>query len=269
MTKISEMEPAISSESVQSNSYGGAVLVIQHTDGEFLGRVEDHLEGRGVAFSYVRPHVAGSWLPKSTDEISALFLLGGGPWGTAGTQDLPIWQEEVEFTKSCLENKIPVIGFGLGAQILCLATGGGSESMEYTMSLETITRTSDDVLNGFMPEEFLHAVAMRDRPVPPERAEILAVDADGKPAVFQIDEQNFGFIGHPGTKVGIVEDLVMEFEECPVNSSAVLDQLRTKQSEIEDALVHIMTGLVQKTNLMKRQDLGRNAAALKRTACAA
>jgi hypothetical protein len=42
----------------------------------------------------------------------------------------------------------------------------------------------------------------------------------------------------------------MEFEEVPGDTAAGLDALRVLQPQIEDALVPIMTGLVQCTSLM-------------------
>ena len=38
------------------------VFVVHHTAGEFLGLIEDHLEGRGVRFLYFRPFTAGGGL---------------------------------------------------------------------------------------------------------------------------------------------------------------------------------------------------------------
>ena len=35
------------------------VAVIQHTAGEYLGLMEDHLEGRRIRFQYYRPFAAG------------------------------------------------------------------------------------------------------------------------------------------------------------------------------------------------------------------
>ena len=35
------------------------VAVIQHTAGEYLGLIEDHLEGRRIRFQYFRPFAAG------------------------------------------------------------------------------------------------------------------------------------------------------------------------------------------------------------------
>ena len=33
--------------------------VVQHTSGEYLGLIEDHLEGRRIRFQYFRPFAAG------------------------------------------------------------------------------------------------------------------------------------------------------------------------------------------------------------------
>jgi len=44
-----------------------------------------------------------------------------------------------------------------------------------------------------------------------------------------------------------VEDLIMEFEEAPADPGSTLENLRRTQRDIEDALVPIMTGIVQLT----------------------
>ena len=145
------------------------VAVIQHTAGEYLGLMEDHLEGRRIRFQYFRPFAAGG-LPQSTVPADALILLGGGPWGSAGTRDLPILKEEVALTKARLEEGTPVIGMGLGAQILAIAAGGASVPRDLTFETVTATRTRSDALNGFLPESFHQVIYMRDRPVLPDRA---------------------------------------------------------------------------------------------------
>jgi hypothetical protein len=168
----------------------------------------------------------------------ALFLLGGGPWGSAGARDLPTLDKEIELTRQRLDEGTPVVGFGLGAQILAIAAGGGSEPCDLVFESVVATRTRDDALNGFLPETFHQVVYMRDRPVLPEGADILA------------GNNSYGFLGHPGIKLGMVEDLIMEFEEVPGNTAEGLESLRSLQSTIEDELVPIMTGLVQCTALM-------------------
>ena len=91
---------------------------------------------------------------------------------------------------------------------------------------------------------------MRDWPVLPADAVVLAEDELGRPAVWQVGENAYGFSGNPGIKLGMIEDLIMEFEEVPDDCAGPLEQLRTLQPVLEDELVPIMTGLVQCTSLM-------------------
>ena len=232
------------------------VAVLQHTAGEYLGLMEDHLEGRRIRFQYYRPFAAGK-LPAAGLPADALILLGGGPWGAAGTRNLPTLDDEVELTRHRLEEGTPVVGIGLGAQILALAAGGSVESRDLTLELLTATRTRADALNGFLPETFNQVVYMRDWPVLPDHAEVLAEDNLGRPAVWQVGDNAYGFTGNPGIKLGMVEDLIMEFEEVPVDAAQQLDKLRALQPVLEDELVPIMTGLVQCTSLMSSPKAGR------------
>jgi GMP synthase-like glutamine amidotransferase len=225
------------------------VAVIQHTAGEYLGLIEDHLEGRRIRFQYYRPFAAGK-LPAPELPADALMLLGGGPWGAAGGRDLPTLEQEVEITRQRLAEGTPVIGMGLGAQILALAAGGRVEPRDLAFEILTATRCREDALNGYLPETIHQVIYMRDWPVPPHDAVVLAEDEQGRPAVWQVAGNAFGFSGNPGIKLGMVEDLIMEFEEVPADSAAQLEKLRPVQRVLEDELVPIMTGLVQCTSLM-------------------
>ena len=226
------------------------LAVIQHTSGEYLGLMEDHLEGRRIRFQYFRPFAGGRKLPAPDVPADGLILLGGGPWGAAGSRDLPTLAEEIELTRALLGKGTPVIGIGLGAQILAIAAGGSARARPLTFESLTATRTTADALNGFLPERFTQVIYMRDWPVPPDDATVLATDDDGRTVLFQIGDNAFGFAGHPGIKLGMVEDLIMEFDEVANDAPAGLEMLRMQQSAIEDDLVPIMTGLVQCTSLM-------------------
>jgi GMP synthase-like glutamine amidotransferase len=92
---------------------------------------------------------------------------------------------------------------------------------------------------------------MRDWPDPPPDSTVLAVDDHDRPAVFQVGGNALGFCGHPGFKPAMAEDLIMEFEEGPENPVPQLEKLRLMMREIEDALVPIMTGIIQITGLMQ------------------
>jgi len=221
------------------------IHVVQHTSAEYLGLIEDHLEGRGIRFRYHRPFTAKGALPPAEALDSGLILLGGGPWGAAGTCDVPTLQQEVGLARACLERERPLIGIGLGAQIVALAAGGRSEPAPLEFSVTTAARADASALDGYLPKTYPLAIYMRDWPLPPENAAVLARDHVGRPALWQIGARALGFAGHPGLKVAMVEDLIMEFEESPANVDSELARLRSLQRAIEDALVPIMTGVVQ------------------------
>ncbi|MGD2128533.1 MAG: gamma-glutamyl-gamma-aminobutyrate hydrolase family protein [Lysobacterales bacterium] len=225
--------------------------VITHTSADYLGLMEDHLEGRRIRFRYFRPFTEQGALPGPGDTCDGLVLLGGGPWGSAGGRDVPTLAEEIAITRNQLEQGKPVIGIGLGAQILSIAAGGSSEPTDLRFVVGHATRVVPDALAGFMPERFPNLVYMRDRPLPPPEARVLAVDEDDAPAVFQLGANALGFTGHPGFKTAMAEDLIMEFEECPPDPAADLRRMQGMMREIEDALVPLMTGIIAVTGLMR------------------
>jgi len=225
--------------------------IVQHTSADYLGLMEDHLEGRRIRFRYFRPFTEQGSIPQPGDFCDGLFLLGGGPWGSAGVRDVPTLEQEVMLTRGLLDQGKPVIGIGLGAQILAIAAGGGSESAELEFGIGYATRVQQGALAGFLPERFPHVTYVRDRPVLPAGAKVLAEDEAGRPAVFQVGENALGFTSHPGFKTAMAEDLIMEFEESPDNPAPQLQRLQVMVREIEDALVPIMTGIIKITGLMQ------------------
>jgi len=227
------------------------LAVIQHTSADYLGLIEDHLEGRRIRFRYFRPFTSGGKLPASADLQGGLVLLGGGPWGSAGERDVPTLEREVALAAETLAAGAPVLGLGLGAQILCLAAGGGSRPAPLGFDVGEGRRTHAEALGGFLPERFPLVRYGRDAPVLTPAAEVLAVDADGEPCVFRIGERALGFTGHPGMKTAMVEDLIMEFAEGPEDPAPALEALRDARIAIEDALVRVMTGVVQVLGLME------------------
>lgn len=228
-----------------------SLTVIQHTSSDHLGLIEDHLEARQIRFRYIRPFQAGSRVPALGEVGDGLILLGGGPWGAAGTRNLPSLDKELELVRHCLMANKLIIGIGLGAQILAIAANGSSRDTPLELRGGTGHCIQPDALNGYLPMEFPYATYMRGWPVPPKYARILAETEKGEPLIFQMGETAFGFSFHPGFKLAIAEDLIMEFEESPENTGKSLAALRGLSRQIEDALAPIMTGVVQITGLMK------------------
>jgi len=225
--------------------------VVQHTSADYLGLMEDHLEGRRIRFRYFRPFTEQGSIPRAGEHCDGLVLLGGGPWGSAGDRDVPTLSSEIDLTRNLLDQGKPVIGIGLGAQILTIAAGGSSQASALEFDVTYARRTREDSLAGFMPERFPFISYMRDRPVPLPDAQILAEDEQGRAAVFQLGTNALGFTGHPGFKTAMAEDLIMEFEEAPENPAPALEKMQAMMREIEDALVPIMTGIIKVTGLMQ------------------
>lgn len=223
------------------------VQVVQHTSAEYLGLVEDHLEGRGVRFRYNRPFATDGALPVAGTVEDGLILLGGGPWGSAGVRDLPTLAAEIALARASLARRWPLVGIGLGEQIVAIAAGGTTEEAPLEFRVGLARRTAEAALGGYLPAAYPLAVYGRDRAVLPPGATVLAEDEEGRAALWQLGDRTFGFRAHPGLKVAMVEDLVMEFEETPPVETIEpgLAGLRAAQRPLEDSLVPIMTGLVR------------------------
>jgi GMP synthase-like glutamine amidotransferase len=227
------------------------LCILQHTEAEFLGLLEDHLESRAIRFQYLRPFTPGSALPADAAGFDGLVLLGAGPLGIVSNPLLPSLGAELRLARDFLRHGLPVLGFGLGACLLAAAAGGGAEEAPLRFTLGTARRVAADALGGHLPARFPFAVYMRDRPVLPKDATVLAVDETGAPAVFALGGNCLGFLGHPGVKSAMIEDLVMAFDEAPEDAAATLERLRAAQGAIAMALSEIMVGVVMATHLME------------------
>ena len=227
------------------------LCTIQHVEADYLGLIEDHFEGRNIRFRYFRPFTPGAKLPRSAEGYDGLILLGAGPQGVVSGVVIPSLGAELQLTHDFLARDLPVIGIGSGACILAMAAGGGTAETPLQFTLEQAHRIVPDALNGQLPEFFPAAVYMRDRPVLPAGAKVLAVGGQSEPLLFQIRDNCLGFLGHPGIKSAMIEDLIMEFEEVPDATAETLAALRSAQGAIAAALSPIMVGLVEITGLMR------------------
>jgi len=226
------------------------VCVIQHTEAEYLGLMEDHLEGRNIRFLYQRPFAAGGKIPAEPDRFDGLILLGGGPYGIVSGHLLPSLAPELRLVRAFLDVGLPVVGIELGALILCVAAGGGADDAPLRFDVTMARTTRPDALAGHMPDSFPLAAYLRDRPVPPGDADVLATSPDGEPLVFSLHGNCLGFVGHPGMKRGMAEDLIMEFAETPDNTVEALEALGDVQREVAAALTDLMVGTIVHTGWM-------------------
>jgi GMP synthase-like glutamine amidotransferase len=227
------------------------LCVVQHTEAEYLGLLEDHLESRAIRFRYARPFTAGGSVPREAGDCAGLVLLGAGPLGIVSGHLVPSLAAEYLLTQDFLKRRLPVIGIGIGACILAFVAGGGAEEAPLRLVVGEAHRTIPEALCGHLPQRHPIAVYMRDRPVLPSGAQVLASDDEGAPAIFRVAENCLGFLGHPGVKSAMIEDLAMAFDETPADLAQGLARLRAAQGAIAAALSEIMVGVIKTTGLME------------------
>jgi len=227
------------------------LCVLQHVEADYLGLIEDHFENRNIRFHYCRPFTPGGRVPAEAAGFDGLIILGAGPKGIVSGDLVPSLAAELRLAGEFLRLGLPVVGIGLGAAILAVAAGGGADEAPLRFEVTTARRTAPDALAGHLPERLPSAIYMRDRPVLPAVARVLAVGEGDEALVFKIGDNCFGFLGHPGIKSAMVEDLIMEFEEAPDGTAETLAQLRSVQPEIAAGLTQIMVGLIKMTDWMK------------------
>lgn len=223
--------------------------VIQHTDSEHLGLIEDHFEGRSLRFKYARPYTSNGKLPPSSAEFDGLVVLGAGPYGVVSGHLLPSLTHELRLIEDFLANGKPVLGLNTGAILLAIAAGGGATDADLALRVGVARRSRVSALGGFLPETLPYFYCGRDQPVLPAGAAILAADADGTPVIFAPQHNALGFLCHPGYKVGMLEDMIMEFDSLPDAASIALQNLREHQLAIATALGAVITGFIQVAEL--------------------
>lgn len=230
------------------------IAVIQHTEAEYLGLIEDHFEGRNIRFRYYRPFAHGGTLPMMPEGFDGLMLLGGGPYGVVSGPLLPSIGPELRLTKDFLAAGKPVLGLGLGAVILAVAAGGGALEAPLRMVVETAIPEPGSWLAG-VSAHLPQALYLRDAPLPPDGARVLARSASGEVLAFETGPNDagargIGFLGHPGAKRGMVEDLAMEFADTPEGLIEGLTALGQAQAGIAEVLGPLVTAIVAELGWM-------------------
>jgi GMP synthase-like glutamine amidotransferase len=227
------------------------LCVVQHIEAEYLGLMEDHFEARNIRFHYCRPFAPGGKVPATAEGFDGLILLGAGPLGIVSGNLIPSLGPELRLTRDTLDRRLPVIGIGASTCILSVAAGGGTTDAPLRFTMQTAHRVAPDALGGHLPRSFPVAIYMRDRPVLPADAKVLAVGDSGEPLVFQLAGNCLGFLGHPGIKSAMIEDAIMALEEVPEGSAETFADLRAGQGKIAAVLSEIMVGLIELTHLMQ------------------
>ena len=223
------------------------IWVVQHTEAEYLGLMEDHMEGRNLRFRYLRPFAAGGVVPDTPGASDGLVLLGAGPYGIVSGHILPSLGAELRLARSYLQAGLPVVGFGLGALVLCAAGGGGAEEAPLRFAVVDAEIAG---WNDAAPQRMPLALYLRDKPFLAAGMRPVMTGPSGETLGFTVGANSLGVLGHPGMKRGMAEDLIMEFSETPDDTLTGLERLGERQIAIAEALQAFMVALIRHTGWM-------------------
>ena len=229
-------------------------FVIQHSHHEFLGPIEKQLEHREIGFVYIRPFL-GQAVPGSPQDKDALFILPG-PMDPTEKDDFPFLGEEELLIEQFLDNGQPVVGIGLGAQLMAEHFGGqASEDPEltarFTIARKTAAGEGDALAESVDGREvFLwHAGSVSL----PEGIEPTVVDDEGRWLAFRPAPRAYGLLFRPEIKPGIIEDMVMEDRPHPDNLGELLEYARQAWADgrTQAVLDGVVVALVKELELMR------------------
>ena len=180
------------------------LLVLQHLEIEGPGLFKQFAEERDLKIEIIRLDKKDN-LPQTKE--GDLMLIMGGPMGVKdiGSKRYPWLKLERDFIKKELENKRPMIGVCLGAQLIANAAGGNVEILKYGSPLKElpeigwsqifIDKSNKDLKKLF--EEPFHVLHWHgDRILLPKKAVLIASSARCKEQFFKIDDFAYGLQFH-------------------------------------------------------------------------
>ncbi len=98
-----------------------SVLIVKHVEQEGPGLLGKHFASAGWDITTVELS-RGEPLPDTTDDITAVVILGG-PMNVYEEEAYPFLRQEDYFIKEVLSAEVPLLGICLGAQLIAKACG--------------------------------------------------------------------------------------------------------------------------------------------------
>ena len=190
------------------------ILFILHVSFETPGYIENWAAQKNYKPTYCSPF-KGEKLPRGSS--FDLIVSMGGP--QSAIQDLnkyPYLTDEVEFLRSALKAKVPVLGFCLGAQLLGEALGASTESSPHKeIGIFPIVLTEEgaqDPLLANLPREFAVTHWHSDMPGLTEDAVVLAKSEGCPRQIVRYLQYAYGFQCHPEMTLQNIQELI---KNCP------------------------------------------------------
>lgn len=231
------------------------LLAIQHSYSEFLGSFETQLEARGIGFVYQRP-VTGQDVSGSALQFDGLLLLGGA-YPPDDREHYPWLDDELRLIRVFRAAGKPVVGVGLGGQLVALAAGGsarptGGFAAGWTRACKTPAGAGDPLAEALDGHDVL-VMVNGAVDLPPEVEPILVDERGGWLAV-RPTPLSYGLLFRPELKPGMIEDMIMEDERpLPDNIGDLLEETRARWAEAQQISDLTTVALVGALDLMRER----------------
>jgi len=174
------------------------IYVLKHIDIEGPGTLEDFLKADGKEYKVLDLYDNASCL-KGLSDVSCVVSLGG-PMNVYEDDKYPFIAEEVLFIKKMIEEKKPILGICLGAQLIARACGAAvrkadKKEMGWFKASLTVDGAKDALFKS-IEKEFDVFQWHEDTFDIPEGASLIAVSETCRNQAFRIGESVYGLQFH-------------------------------------------------------------------------
>ena len=220
------------------------LLVLQHLEIEGPGLFKKFAEERDLKIEIIRLDKKNN-LPKTKE--GDLILIMGGPMGVKdiGSDKYSWLKLERDFIRRELENKRPIIGVCLGAQLIASAAGGDVEILKYGYPPKELPEIgwsqifidkSNSDFKAMFEDPFYVLHWHGDRILLPNKAVLIASSARCKEQFFRIGDYAYGLQFHIETTGAMInkwikEDKEFVFKGLGSNGQEILREENKKYSD--------------------------------------
>ena len=192
------------------------VLGVRHPGGGTCGLLAERCELEGHELVEWMPG-AGEPMPATTAELDAVVVFGGG-MNVRDAERLPWMRAEIELLRDVLQDRIPVLGVCLGAQLLAAAAGAAvrrspSPVLGWFAAARPAVGASDPLLGGLPPRFLAYEWHSCTFALPAGSVELARSAAC--PQAYRLGEHAWGVQFHPEVVPEIVREWALDYRSDP------------------------------------------------------